>query len=306
MHAELMTLLGWWLLGLPTAYALLAAAASLQRRGRSSYSSAPRLPVSVLKPLCGDEFELYEHLYSFCVQDYPRYQIVFGVQDGNDAAIASVQRLQQQFPKLPIELVIDASLHGSNAKVSNLINMLPRARHELLLLADSDITVPPDYLARVLAPLSQPEVGLVTCTYVGRARAGNPSALGALFINDWFMPQVRIAALCGSHDYVSGATIALRREVLNRSGGFERLADQLADDYKLGEQVRELGLRIELCDLRVDTVVDEPDLVVPHPRMWERRFVVEPLADLAPELVDPETREGAGGAVEVVGRLAGY
>ncbi len=256
------TSLGWLLAALAAAYAILAAAAvaGARTRARAARSEGERArpPVTLLKPLCGEEFGLYEHLRSFCTQDYPLFQIVFGVQDGADGAVRVVRSLQQEFPALDIELVIDARRHGSNAKVSSLINMLPRARYQVLLFADSDIRVPPDYLSQVLAPLAEPDVGLVTCPYVGRARAGASSALGALFINDWFMPQVRVAALFGSQAFVSGATIALRREVLERSGGLAAIADQLADDFKLGEQVRALGLRVVLSGLRVDTVVDEP------------------------------------------------
>lgn len=167
--------LGWLLSALAAAYAILAAAASAHARGRSADAGRVRAPVTVLKPLCGEEFQLYEHLRSFCAQDYPRFQIVFGVQDDADSAVDAVRRLQQEFPALEIDLVIDPSPHGSNAKVSNLMNMLPRARHDLLLFADSDIRVPPDYLSQVLAPLAEPDVGLVTCPYSGRARPGASS-----------------------------------------------------------------------------------------------------------------------------------
>ena len=192
--------------------------------------------------------------------------------ESGDTALPAVRRVQQQFAALDIDCVIDSTRHGVNAKVSNLINMLSRCRHDLLIIADSDIAVPPDYLSRVLAPLADPRVGLVTCPYAGRARAGLWSALGALFINDWFMPSVRVSALFGSQAFVSGATIALRRDVLARSGGLAGLADQLADDYKLGVQVRGLGLRIVLSDLCVDTMVDEPTLAAlwGHTLRWLR------------------------------------
>ncbi|HEY1725627.1 MAG TPA: glycosyltransferase, partial [Steroidobacteraceae bacterium] len=131
-------------------------------------------------------------------------------------------------------------------------------RHPLLVLADSDIVVPRDYLTRVLAPLIEPQVGLVTCPYVGRPRGGLWSALGALFISDWFMANVRLTQLFGAQSFVSGATIALRRDVLDRLGHLSTVANELADDFRLGEQVRRLGLRIVLSDLYVETLVDEP------------------------------------------------
>jgi ceramide glucosyltransferase len=180
--------------------------------------------------------------------------------------------VQRRFPLLDIQCVIDSTCRGIHSKVSNLINMASHARHDLLIIADSDIAAPPDYFARVLAPLDDPRVGLVTCPYVGRACDGVWSKLGALFINDWFMPNVQLAALFGSHSFVAGATIALRREVLRRSGGLAALADQLADDFKLGAQVRGLGLSIVLSDLCVQTLVDEPTLAAlwGHKLRWLR------------------------------------
>jgi len=260
---------GLVLAGATAAYALLAATAvvlAVRRGRRSAFCAGPVRPaVTVLKPLCGNELALYEQLCSVCAQDYPQFQLIFGLQNSRDSALPAVRRVQRQFGALDIDCVIDATRYGANAKVSNLINMLPHCRHDLLIVADSDIAVPPDYIARVLAPLADARVGLVTCPYAGRARAGLWSALGAQFINDWFMPSVRVSALFGAQAFVSGATIALRREVLERSGGLAALADQLADDYKLGTQVRALGLRIVLSDLCVETMVDEPSLAA----LWE-------------------------------------
>ena len=275
MHA-LLTKLGLILAAAAAAYAVLAALASAlaaaRTRHRACDSGAVLPAVTVLKPLCGAEFELYERLCALCAQDYPRFQVVFGVQNPADTALPVARRVQQQFAALDIECVIDPTHHGVNAKISNLVNMLPRARHDLLILADSDIAVPPDYLRRVLAPLHDPRVGLVTCAYAGRAGPGLWSALGAQFINDWFMPSVYFAALFGSQWFVSGATIALRRELLARCGGLKGLADQLADDFQLGARMRGLGLRVVLSDLRVHTVVDEPSLAAlcRHSLRWLR------------------------------------
>jgi ceramide glucosyltransferase len=250
-------------------YAVLAALASaiaaVRAHRQATVAALPAPAVSVLKPLCGHEHGLYQQLRSVCVQDYPNFQLVLGLQNPQDGALPAVRLLRHQFDALDIDCVIDATRHGANAKVSNLINMLPRCRHELLVMADSDIQVPADYLARVVAPLADPCVGLVTCAYVGRARSGLWSALGAMFINDWFMPNVRLAALFGSQAFVSGATVAMRRAVLERSGGLDALRDQLADDYQLGIQVRALGLKVKLSELAVDTMVDEPSLAA----LWE-------------------------------------
>jgi ceramide glucosyltransferase len=275
MHG-LLTGLGLILAAAAAAYALLAALAATiaaaRSRRRGPPAGAARPAVTILKPLCGDEFALYEQLRSVCQQDYPQFQLIFGLQSPADTALPVVRRVQQQFDALDIECVIDPTRHGVNAKVSNLINMLPSARHDLLVIADSDIAVASDYLTRLLAPLAEPQVGLVTCPYAGRARAGLWSALGAQFINDWFMPSVHFAALFGSQSFVSGATIALRREVLARSGGLAGLADQLADDFKLGVQVRALGLRVVLSEMCVDTMVDEPSAAAlcRHTLRWLR------------------------------------
>jgi ceramide glucosyltransferase len=276
MHG-LLTGIGLALAGAAGAYATLAALASafvaVRPRRRAAVPTTAATPaVSVLKPLCGHEYGLYQQLRSVCVQDYPNYQIVLGLQNPHDSALPVVRVLKHQFDALDIDCVINPLRHGANAKVSNLINMLPHCRHDLLIMADSDIQVPPDYLARVLAPLADPAVGLVTCPYVGRARSGLWSALGAMFINDWFMPNVRLAALFGSQAFVSGATIAMRRQVLERSGGLGSLSDHLADDYQLGVQVRALGLKVAISELAVDTMVDEPSLAAlcEHTSRWLR------------------------------------
>ncbi len=162
--------LGLVALSLAACYAaltLLALAAWHFRRPDKAGADLP--PVTVLKPLCGAEPGLYEHLRGFCEQDYPEYQIIFGVRDPADPACAVALRLIGEFPSLQIDVVVDPRQHGSNLKVSNLINMLATARHEYLVMADSDAFVGPDYLAAVTAPLRDPSVGLVTCTYRGRA-----------------------------------------------------------------------------------------------------------------------------------------
>ena len=294
---EVRLILGLTLAAMAGLYTIVASLVLWEARRRTSYThrrvdgsraaTPPRPPshppspgadtavspaVTVLKPLCGAEQGLYEQLRSFCVQDYPCYQLIFGVREAHDPALQVVRQLQAEFPALDSALVIDPTLHGCNAKISNLINMLPRARHDRLILADSDITVPRDYLARVLAPLADAGVGLVTCPYRGRALPGLPSELGAMFINDWFIPSVMLAERFGSHTFVSGATIAMRAQLLAALGGLHSLADQLADDYKLGELVRLHGQRIVLSDLTVETTVHEPTLAAlcRHELRWLR------------------------------------
>jgi len=152
-------------------------------------------------------------------------------------------------------------VHGANLKVSNLRNMEPYARHNWLVLADSDIRVSSDYLARVTMPLAGPSVGVVTCLYRGVARKGFWSHLGTLFIDDWFAPSVEVTHALGSTRFSFGSTIALRRAALNAAGGFEALSDVLADDFWLGEFTRRQGLHTVLSDVVVTTDVDDESLV---------------------------------------------
>ena len=265
-----------------TVAAALAAALAARARARPAPHMLPDHwpPVTVLKPLCGAEHELYECLRSFCDQDYPQFQMVFGVADGADPAADVVGRLQREFPRLDLKLVVDRRQHGSSRKVSNLMNMMPLARHDVLVISDSDVRVPRDYLSRIVPPLLDPDVGIVTCPYRGVPRSGLWSLLGSMFINDWFIPSVRVAALSGSRAFAFGVTIALRRQVLAGIGGFAAIANQLADDYRLGELTRARGLRTVLSDVVVETCVDERSFgdLVRHELRWLRTIrAVRPL-----------------------------
>lgn len=272
-----LSLLAWTGTGLATLAAIytliaLVGAVLRPRRAHAWPTALPRPGVTILKPLCGAEPRLYECLYSFCTQAWPQLQIVFGVRDPADPAVAVVRRLQHEFPALDLALVQDGTHHGSNAKVSNLINIMAMARHDHLIIVDSDIRVGPGYVERVVAPLLDESVGIVTCPYVGRPLPDLWSQLGAQFINGWFVPSVFVAALFGSRAFAFGATIALRRKVLEAIGGLPAIADQLADDYRLGELTRELGLRTVLSGEVVETVVEERSLqdLIGHEVRWLR------------------------------------
>ncbi len=235
----------------------------------------------MLKPLCGAEPGLYEHLRSFCLQDYPRFEIVFGIRDHNDPARIVAQRLAADFPALSIKIVVDPRLHGGNYKISNLLNMLPHAQYDLLVMADSDACVGPDYLATVTAPLGDAKVGLVTCVYRGRPTSSIWSRLGAMYINEWYVPMVLLAWLFGHRGYVSGQTTCLRRDTLHAVGGFEALVDHLADDYRLGQLVRDLRLRIVMSSYVVTGEHDEPswESLTRHELRWMRTLqVLRPLS----------------------------
>jgi ceramide glucosyltransferase len=210
--------------------------------------------VSILKPLKGTDPKMYESFRSHCLQDYPEYEIIFGVSDPGDPAIESVKALQQEFPDRRIELVISPKILGANVKVSNLAQMLPEARHDYLIVNDSDIRVEPDYLRRVTGPLSDPQVGMVTCLYRGVAGSTLGSRLEALGISTDFCASVLAARqIEDGIRFGLGSTLGFRRAELEKIGGFTSFADYLADDYELGRRIAGLGLNVKLSEVVVET-----------------------------------------------------
>jgi ceramide glucosyltransferase len=210
-----------------------AQAGSNDYAGKASY----RPPVTILKPLHGDEPMLERALASICMLDYPDYQIVFGVQSAADPALAVLARLRERFPERDIHVVIDAAQHGANRKVGNLINMFPFARHDVLVIADSDVHCAPDYLDRVTEALAEPGVGISTMLYGGvTERPSLAGALGASWINHNVIPGVLMAHGLGRQDCL-GATMAMSRRTLESIGGLRALVDRLADDNALGQAV---------------------------------------------------------------------
>ena len=254
--------LGWAMVGLSVVgviYLLLAALATRAALGKArTISEGPSPDVTIVKPLNGALPGLREILEGFCQQNYPgKIQIVFGVHDATDPAIAVVRELQTAYPKLAIDLVIDARIHGSNRKSTNLINIADSTRHELLILSDADIIVDQAYVRTVAAALSEPDVGLVSCLYVGKDNGRLWSRLSAMAINYRFMPSAILGKAAGLAEPSFGATIAIRSEVLARIGGFAAFADHLADDYEIGRSVRELGLKIAIPAMTVSHICDE-------------------------------------------------
>jgi ceramide glucosyltransferase len=230
-------------------------------------------PVSILKPLKGTDPDIYESFRSHCLQDYPEYEIIFGVSDANDLAIESVKRLQREFPERGIQCVVCPKILGANVKVSNLVQMLAAANYEHLIVNDSDIRVEPDYLRRVIAPLVDESVGMVTCLYRGVAAPTLGSRLEALGISTDFCAGVLVARqLEGGLRFGLGSTLAFRRRDLERIGGFESFVDFLADDYELGRRIAGLGLRVVLSGIVVETHLPAYDLrgFLAHQLRWAR------------------------------------
>ena len=230
-------------------------------------------PISILKPLKGTDPQLYECLRSHCLQDYPEYEIIFGVSDPNDPAMATVKKLQNEFPAHRIQLIVCPKILGANLKVSNLAQILPLARHDHLIVNDSDIRVERHYLRRVIAPLADPAVGMVTCLYRGVAAPTLGSQLEALGISTDFCAGVLAARqLEGGMRFGLGSTLAFRRGDVQRIGGFESFADYLADDYELGRRIADLGLKVELSDVVVETVLPPYSMrnFLQHQLRWSR------------------------------------
>lgn len=236
-----------------TLYWLFALGCVLRFRRRRCPVATALPPVTVLKPLCGAHPALYESLRSFCEQDYPDVQVLFGVRDPADPAVEVVQRLMDEHRARNLKLVVNERDVSVNPKVSNLVSLYPNAEHDVVVIADSDIRVGRDYLRTVVAPLADPAVGLVTCLYRGGGTTRGWGALARLFIDDWFFPSAVVSASAGTMRHAFGATLVFRRRALADIGGFEALGPYLADDYMLGERIAANGGRVVLSPYVVET-----------------------------------------------------
>ncbi|HVB17793.1 MAG TPA: bacteriohopanetetrol glucosamine biosynthesis glycosyltransferase HpnI [Stellaceae bacterium] len=259
---------------LVAAWSYIVGAAVVARRfARRARPAAGDMPaISVLKPLHGLEPGLFDNLCSFADQDYPDFQLVFGVRDRTDAALPVARALTVDRPRCDIEIVVDSRVRGSNLKVANLENMLPSAPHDVIVLADSDMRVGRDYLGTVAALLADPATGLVTCAYKAVPAGGWWSQLAALHINFGFLPGALVGETLDIGGGCFGATIALRREVLEQSGGLVRLRNELGDDHRLGAAVRGLGLKTVLAPYIVENHLAEASFASlwRHELRWAR------------------------------------
>jgi ceramide glucosyltransferase len=228
-------------------------------------------PITILKPICGLDSDAYENLASFCRQDYPVYQIIFGVRDSQDSGIAVVKQIIQDFPKLDIQLVVNDRIIGTNLKVSNLENAKTFAQYEILVIADSDIRVERNYLRQIVQPLQDQSVGVVTCPYRSIPR-GWVTTLEALGTATDFHAGVLVSKQLEGIKFAFGSTIVIRQKVLEAIGGFKAIADYLADDFQLGYLPAQAGYKVVLSDYVVEhilapsTVVD----VIKHQVRWAR------------------------------------
>jgi ceramide glucosyltransferase len=253
-----------------------------------------RPPISVLKPLKGMDDELYANLVSLAQQDYPDFELLFGVADADDPALPQVRALQRQFPALRMRLVVRRNVASLNPKVGNLLNLLPLARHELLLISDSNVAVAPDYLQALADAIAQPGVGLVSNVFAGTGEQSLGAALENLHLNALVAPVTATADRVGD-PVVIGKSMLMRRADLERAGGLESVKDLLAEDYVLGKRFHALGLRVVLSRHLVRTVNRRWPLsrfLSRHLRWAQLRrwcalgpFLIEPLAYPAPLLL---------------------
>jgi ceramide glucosyltransferase len=245
-------------------------------------------PVTVLKPVHGLEKNQRENLRSSCLQDYPEFQVVLSVQDADDAAIPLLKELQQEFGAERVTVAVENCRAGTNGKINNMIGGLRHARHDTLVISDSDVLLRPDYLKTIVAPLGDPGVGCA-CTLYKAAGAGTWfEKMELLTLNADFMANVLFAHVSGASKFCLGASAALHRSTLERVGGLEALSDYLVEDYEMGRRIWMLGKKIAIVPYFVDTIVDlkSPSQWWNHQIYWDQNTrAARPFAFFATALV---------------------
>ena len=262
------------------ALSLMAARSFVHRLARSQAHARTFAPdVTLLKPVKGLDHSMYAALASHCRQQYSgNVEIIFGVNSAEDPAIAEIDQLRSEFPGSSIQVLVCPQRLGTSGKVSNLVQMLPLASHDFIIVNDSDILVSPMYLSRVMTNFADEQVGMVTAPYLGRATTGDRgisiwSKLEALGISTDFFPGVLTARMLeGGLRFGLGSTLAMRKSALRKAGGLEPLLEYLADDYELGARIAASGYRVELCGEVVETIVPAYDWkgFLHHQMRWAR------------------------------------
>jgi ceramide glucosyltransferase len=249
----------------PFAFYVIAIFAALRffraaRRSEPGQGAEFTPPISILKPIRGLDRETYENYASFCQQDYPEFEILFGVSDANDPAIPVIERIVRDFPSRPIRLLIGSDAIGVSDKVNKLCRMAREARYEILLVSDSDVRVEPEFLLAVAAPFRDAGSGGVTCLYRGDAEGCFAATLEALGNSTDFAPGVLVASTFGELDFMLGAVMATTKTQLAAIGGFESLADYFCDDYELGNRIAAAGEKVVLSSFPVSIVYPRESL----------------------------------------------
>ncbi len=260
--------------GAALVYQLAALAAAWRHRRSAEPEPGYAPPISILKPVRGVEPHFDEAIRSHARLDYPEYEVLFGVEDGDDPAVERLERVIAAHPDAPLRLLV-CPTRAPNRKAGVLEKLAREAKHPVLVINDSDVRVEADYLRRVAAPLQDPRIGVVTCLYRGRAdsAAGRWEALG---VATDFAPSVLVAQLVGVREFGLGSTLALRARDLERIGGFAAVADYIADDYQLARRITETGLRVHLSKLVVETTLGAQNWgeVWRHQVRWHRTIRV--------------------------------
>ena len=223
---------------------------------RPGEASAP--PVSILKPVRGLDREAYENFASFCRLDYPDYELLFAVADADDPVLPVLEKLRRDFPQRAIRVLTDIPQLGVNRKVNNLCKLTQEARHELLVIVDSDVRVEPGYLREVAAHFADPQVGCVTAFFRGLTPGGLAPELEGLVLSTETVPNALVARqIEGKVQFAFGWTMATTRQALQKIGGFESMVNHHSDDFELGNRVAAAGYKIELSEHAVWMVYPE-------------------------------------------------
>lgn len=271
-------------------YGLLTLVCARKFFSRRVKESGYHPPVTILKPVKGMDAESFENFSSFCLQEYPLYQIVFAVASAEDPVIPLIEQLIAVYPEVDIELVVDDRIYGPNYKVCNLIHASAQAKYDLLIVCDSDIRVGPRYLREVAAPFKDPAVGLVTSLYRSPRIPNVPTAFEALGFTTEMIPNVMAALHLEGLSFALGASMAVRREALEKIGGFPALVEYLADDYQLGNMVHRAGYRLELSGYFVESVMKGESLrgILSRQLRWARTMrASRPAGYLASGITQP-------------------
>jgi ceramide glucosyltransferase len=274
-------------------YAVLCVLAAIRLRAAPDYGARleppkSRPPVTILKPVHGLEKNQRRNLRSACVQDYPEFQVVFSVQDPHDPAIPLLKEIQQEFGAERVTVAVENCRAGTNGKINNMIGGLRHARHDILVISDSDIYLKPDYLKTIVAPLSDPKVGCVCTLYKAACADTWFEKMELLTLNADFMTNVLFAHVSGASKFCLGASAALHRSTLERIGGFEGLADYLVEDYEMGRRIWTMELKVAIVPYFVDTMVDLkcPSQWWSHQVYWDQNTrAARPFAFFATALI---------------------
>ncbi|NMC74023.1 MAG: glycosyltransferase [Geobacteraceae bacterium] len=268
----LRTIIPYFLMAPPVCYGLVSILCAHRYFRRRPPQGGFLPPVTILKPVKGVDAESFENFASFCTQEYPCFQIVFAAAAEDDPALPVIRRLMDEFPSVDMDLVVDGRIHGPNYKVCNLMHAYPRAKHDIIIVCDSDIRVGPEYLREVASLFRDETVGLVTSLYRSPRVRNLPTALEALGFTTEMIPNVMVALSLEGLTFALGASMAVRREALEKIGGFQALVEYLADDYQLGNMVYRAGYRLELSSCFVESVMRRESLrgILSRQLRWAR------------------------------------